>query len=163
MHSHLAIRHLIRQLDLHGRPEPACAIPDWLTSFLQEAASLFEPFSGSARAGYECQSTPEGWEASLFLGTNEIVGGADDGRVRAVNFRFDVRALMGRMQQIDSLVWSAFPERYADEDGDLSLLSIVGRVNGETVRLQVFACSPDEMSPAMRIHPDGRCEVIEEV
>jgi hypothetical protein len=42
-------------------------------------------------------------------------------------------------------------------------MSIVGIVNGETVRLQVFACAPDEMGPAMRIHPDGRCEVIEQV
>lgn len=160
MHSHLAIRHLIRQLDLSGRPEPATAAPQWLTNFLVDAAAQFEPFSGTARAGYECRHTPDGWEAALFLGMNELVGGADDGCIRPVNFRFDVLQLTQRFEHVDSISWNAFPNRYSDGETDLSMLTLIGRVSGETIRLQVYAAAPEECGPAMRVYTDGRCEVV---
>jgi hypothetical protein len=160
MHSHLAVRHLIRELELRGRRQPSVTPPAWLVTFLEETSDLFEPFAGTARAGYECTRTEEGWEAALFLGANEVVGGAQDGRVRPINFQFDLRALTSRFERVDSLTWNAFPEPYTDEEGDLSFLSAVGLVNGQLVRIQVHACAPDEAGPAMRVFTDGRCELI---
>lgn len=160
MHSHLAVRHLIRELELRGRKRPSVTPPAWLVVFLEETADLFEPFAGTARVGYECRQTEEGWEAALFLGANEVVGGAQDGRVRPINFRFDLRSLSERFERVDSLSWNAFPEPYGEEEEDLSFLSAVGTVKGELVRLQVHACAPEEASPAMRVFTDGRCELI---
>ena len=71
-HSHLAVRHLIRQLDLQGRPRMRHTPPQWLTSLLHETAELFDPCSEDARAGYECRCTESGWEAALFLGGQAV-------------------------------------------------------------------------------------------
>jgi len=160
MHSYLPIRHLIRELELRGRRQPSVTPPDWLVTFLIETAELFEPFAGTARAGYECRRTDDGWEAALFLGANEVVGGAQDGRVRPINFRFDLRSLAQRFERVDSLSWNAFPEPYADEEGDLSFLSAVGMIRGELVRLQIHARAPEETGPAMRVFADGGCELM---
>jgi hypothetical protein len=156
-HSHLAIRHLIRELELRGRRRSSPPVPTWLTGFLCEASELFEPFTGTARAGYECRRTEEGWTAALFLGANETVGGPEDGRVRRVSFRFDAKSLARRFDRIDSLVWTALPQLEAADD--LSFLSVVGTVRGELLRLEIYASPPEGTGPGMRIHADGRVEL----
>jgi hypothetical protein len=158
-HSHLAIRHLIRQLEIRGRSPRPHTPPEWLKDLLHQAADFFDPCSGDARAGYECRQTPNGWEAAIFLGANECVGGRDDGRIQPANFRFDVRALLERFDRTESVTWSAFPESDAATPSDRSFLTVTGIVGSERVTLQICAGPPESCGPAMKIYSDGRYEL----
>jgi hypothetical protein len=159
-HSHLAVRHLIRQLEIRGRSRPSTlAAPQWLAEFLNAAAEAFEPFEGEARVGYECRLADDGWETTLFLGRQEIVGGPHDGEQRAVDFRFDLQPVLTAFDRVDSLSWHASPERADSENEDGSFLEIAGAVGGEPLRLQVLSAAPASVKSAMRVYADGRCEL----
>jgi hypothetical protein len=157
-HSHLAIRHLIRQIDEYAaRRQGGRTIPDWLTGFIQHAAELFEPFRGMARPGFECAFVEARWEISIFLGKTERVGGPDDGAQSPVNFSFDVQRLIGLFDEIQSVRWNAFPDcgLCAEEQIDLSFLVAEGVVSGEPVALQVLAGPPEDAGPALKQYGDG--------
>lgn len=157
-HSHLAIRHLIRQVDDYAaRRSGARKLPDWLTAFVQQAADLFEPFSGVARPGFECRREADRWEISVFLGKTEAVGGRDDGAQTAVNFAFDVHGLMRLFGTLHTLRWNAFPDcgGCVDEMLDLSFLLAEGAVHGEQVSLQIHAGPPDDAGPGLKQYDDG--------
>ncbi|MBX3442170.1 MAG: hypothetical protein KF774_07165 [Planctomyces sp.] len=161
MHAHLAIRHLIRKLELQGRRRPAVSVPAWLMAFLEGAAELFDPAVDFARAGYECRITESGWQASLFLGRIEQVGGAEDGRLNAVAFDYDVRALCDRFDQVDSVNLSAASspgEPTAETDVRVSVRGVVG---GHPLRIDVLNAAPACLSPGMRRGLDGRCELAD--
>lgn len=162
-HSHLAIRHLIRKLEIsreQGTAKPAP--PPWLLEAVDRLAQSFEPFSGVARVGFECMQGETGWEVALFLGEHEQVGGADDGRLRTVNFRFDLRQLQAEFDSLSGLYWNAFPNSHVcfSESTDLSFLTVEGTIAGEQLRLQIHAGPPDGVGPAMRQHLDGRLELV---
>ena len=158
-HSHLAIRHLIRQVeDYAARRQQGRKTPDWLAGFVQQAAELFEPFSGMARPGFECRRDEDRWEISIFLGKTERVGGPDDGHLSPVNFSFDVHGLSRLFEQLTSLRWNAFPDKSGLEDEhaiDLSFLLAEGTVQGEQVSLQVHSGPPEGAGPALKRYDDG--------
>jgi hypothetical protein len=157
-HSHLVIRHLIRQIDEYAaRRQGGRAIPDWLTGFIQHAAELFEPFSGVARPGFECAFSENRWEVSIFLGKTERVGGPDDGAQSPVNFKFDVQGLIGLFDAVESVRWNAFPDvgPCGEDLIDLSFLTAQGLVQGESVSLQVLAGPPENAGPALKQFDDG--------
>jgi hypothetical protein len=159
--SHLPVRHLIRQLEQEGR-SPKLAIPAWIVTLIDDAAQLFQPFRGEARAGYECVQIGEEWEISLFLGANEAMGGADDGRRNAVNFRFDIKSLLNLFDTVASTFWSAMPDSrdFFEEESMVSFIALEGQKNGTTIRLQLHATSPQEADPGLRRYTDGRCELV---
>ncbi len=162
-HSHLAIRHLVKQLELsHKSGESRQPLPTWLINFVEEVAQLFEPFSGVARAGYEVMSSDSGWEVALFLGEHEMIGGADDGRMQAVNFRFDMTPLYHSFTQIDAFHWNAFPNSHVcfEDSTDLSFMTIDGIVNQTRVRLQIHAAPPETVGPSLKQYQDGRVEIV---
>jgi hypothetical protein len=150
LQSHLAVRHLIRELELKGRPARRLNVPEWLKTLLCEAADDFNPASETARAGYECRLTEQGWEASLFLGASEIVGGARDGQIQAVGFQFDVLALMRRFDRVELMEWSATAE---------SFVTLEGVACGEPLRLHIRSTPAEEAGTGMRRHQDGRVEL----
>ena len=157
-HSHLAVQHLIRQVQAYSsRRESQQRVPDWLLSFVRQVAERFEPFSGVARPGYECRQADDRWEVSVFLGKMELVGGARDGAAVPVNFRFDLQGLIGLFDQINALNWNAFPDCCACEEDvlDLSFISAEGLVGNEAVNVQIHAGPPETAAPAMRQHSDG--------
>lgn len=158
-HSHLAIRHLIRQVDEYmARRQSGRKTPEWLAGFIQQAAELFEPFSGMARPGFECIRGEDRWEISIFLGKTERVGGPDDGQQSPVNFSFDVHALTRLFEQLQTLRWNAFPDCGMDEDLpeiELSFLLAEGMVRGEHVSLQVHSGPPEGAGPALKRYDDG--------
>jgi len=159
----LAIRHLVKQLESVPQEERAKhAPPDWLHGFIDDIAQLFEPFSGVARVGYECMDGDDGWEIALFLGEHEIVGGANDGQMHPVNFRFDLGSVQAKFDRIDGMFWNAFPNSHVcfEEQADLSFVTIEGVINEKIVRLQLHAAPPEAVEPAMRQHPDGRMEIV---
>ena len=169
-HSHLPIRHLVRQLeksraerDQRGATAPETkSIPNWVNAFVDELAELFEPFQGVARVGYEACQSDDAWEIAMFLGEKELVGGAADGRMVPVNFRFDIKGISNCFTQVTGVFWNAFPNSHVCFDGaaDLSFLTVDGLVNGNAIRLQLHATPPDCVGPAMREHIDGRLELV---
>lgn len=166
-HSHVPIRHLIRQLEKtrEGRaehPRGNRPLPLWMGRFIAQAAELFEPFSGLARVGYETIRCGESWEISLFLSEQEQVGGSADGQITAVNFRFNVLGLSQCFSRLESLTWNAFPNSHVcfDDKGDLAFLIARGDVEGTQVSLQILAAPPEHIGPGMRAYADGRIELV---
>ncbi|MCA8998827.1 MAG: hypothetical protein KDA80_17645 [Planctomycetaceae bacterium] len=162
-HSHLVIRHLIRQLEKSPERPARPVLPDWLVDFIHSLTENFEPFSGVARVGYEAQQADDGWELAMFLGETEIVGGAEDGERSPVNFRFSLTDLHDRFDRVEHIYWNAFPNSHVclDNSGDLSFLSVEGVLAGERIRLQIHPSAPDAVGPAIRQHQDGRLELVE--
>ncbi|WP_437204083.1 hypothetical protein [Planctomicrobium sp. SH664] len=162
-HSHLAIRHLVKKLEMSGeRKSQKPQLPAWLINFVEEFSERFEPFSGVARVGYECLKGESGWQVSLFLGEHEIVGGPGDGELRPVNFRFDLGQLTRHFDSIEGLFWNAFPNSNVcfEHLSDLSFLTIEGTVHGVPIRVQIHAGPSEAAGPAMRQYVDGRMEVV---
>lgn len=141
-----------------SRPE----LPVWLRKFADNVSQRFEPFSGVARVGYECVQSEGVWELAVFLGETEIMGGAEDGELRPINFRFDLKDLAMEFQTVHSMHWNAFPNSHVCFElmADLSFLSIEGMVEGQLVRLQLHAGPPDSVGPGIREYQDGRLELV---
>ena len=108
-HSHLVIRHLVKGLEARGREAIDIRIPETIDTFVTAVAELFEPFSGTARVGYECNFADDSFEISMFVGAREIVGGPLDGHQEAQNFRFNLQGLFDRFDSIQSFLWNALP------------------------------------------------------
>ncbi len=163
MHSHLPIRHLIRSVEERrksGEGQPT--LPSTLTTFVAGICELFEPFTGVARAGYECMYGEDRWEVAVFLGATEAVGGAADGSLVPANFRFDVLELVRRFDRITSLTWNAIPNGHAflAESQMESFLTVEGSGAGHDLSMQVHAVAPEAIGPAMRQYVDGRVELV---
>lgn len=159
-HSHLVIRHLIRQVDdFADRPPQPRELPEWLQGFVADVAELFEPFRGVARPGFECHWGEDRWEVSVFLGKSEVVGGAQDGGLLPVNFRFDVQQLPALFERLDALRWNAIPDCGTTDDEGLPLSFLVaeGVVCGQPITLQVHAAPPEAIGPGTRRLADGAC------
>lgn len=137
-------------------------LPEWLVEFINTVSERFEPFSGVARVGFECQKSENGWEIALFLGEHEVVGGADDGHVKPVNFRFDLNQLSNCFDHVTQVFWNVFPNSHVCQEvvSDLSFVTIEGHVQTQQVRLQLHAGPPDTAGPALRQYPDGRLELV---
>lgn len=155
--SYLPVRHLIRQLEQEGRT-PGLTLPGWLVAFIDDVSQLFEPYRGVARAGYECVQIGQEWEVSLYLGSTETMGGADDGRLAPVNFRFDLKGISDKFDTITNFVWNALPdsgEFFEEEEAMVSFIAVEGTKNGATLRLQLHATSPLDSGPGLRKFADG--------
>ncbi len=162
-HSHLAIRHLVKKLEMaEARRTAKPSLPEWLVQLIDGISQIFEPFSGVARVGYECQKSEQGWEVALFLGEHEVVGGPDDGQMRPVNFRFNISEIAQHFDSIGPIYWNAFPNSHVcyEAVADLSFLTIEGTSHEQTIRIQLHAGPPDCIGPALRQYPDGRLELV---
>ncbi len=159
-HSHLVIRHLVKGLEARGRESIDIRLPDTIQTFVTTVAELFEPFSGTARVGYECNFADDSFEISMFVGAREIVGGPLDGHQEPQNFRFNLQGLFDRFDSIQSFLWNALPHSPL-QDGGLSFVVVEGKVQGHLVRLQLHPTAPDEIGPAIREFADGTVELAE--
>lgn len=159
-HSHLVIRHLVQGLEARGRDAIDIRMPEVIESFVHSVADLFEPFSGSARVGYECNFADESFEISMFVGAREIVGGQYDGRQEPQNFRFNLQGLFDRFDSIQSFLWNAIPHSPMI-DGGMSFIVVEGLVHGHLVRLQLHPTAPEEMGPAILEYTDGSVELAD--
>lgn len=170
-HSHLPVMHLIRQVEIRRANREARDMrPRWLQQLIDLAADLFDPVADVARVGYHCQLTESGWQIDMFLGQVEDVGGRDDGVQREISFHFDVAGALRLFDEVLGIRWSAWPgSALADEDDEDELepeaprdssLCITGTVQGNPLKMQVFAIPPDNMGPGLRRFPNGDCSPI---
>jgi len=154
------IRHLVQGLEARGREAIDIRIPEVIQAFVTNVADLFEPFSGAARVGYECNFADESFEISMFVGARETVGGQYDGRQEPQNFRFNLQGLFDRFDSIQSFLWNAMPHSPLNDEG-LSFVVVEGLVQGHVVRLQLHPTAPEEMGPAIREYLDGTVELAD--
>ena len=151
------------------RPERADAKPAWLRDLVGCVSDLFEPLSRTGRVGYECRPREGRWELGVFLSAAEHVGGALDGHVETVNFRFDVAALFKCFSRVDGCVWGVFPTPAAiDVDGltrrdipnGLSTVVIEGLVQGEgrdtqPASVTVYSVPPKASGIGLKLYAGG--------
>lgn len=161
-HSHLVVNHLLKQIeDRRSRRSRRDVRPEWITDLIEQAANLFEPFEDVARVGYQCQLGENSWELGLYLGVTEVVGGSQDGDARYTNFEFDLRHLLDLFESVEDCRWQAFPEpRGSGDVGTPSLLSLIGKQNGENVQMKIYAMPPQDAGPGMRQFPNGEFEPV---
>lgn len=165
-HAHLTVSHLLKQLETHReRRNARDRRPRWLTAIVDDAADLFDPVDGLGRVGFDCRPTETGWVAVLYLGSEECVGGPDDGRTRPADFRFDVLGVMKLFDAVDDVAFDAFPSIAADDEGEPIAagvrLTVHGTVGENSLTLHVHAVPPETVGPGFRRFPNGRREVNE--
>lgn len=172
-HAHLTVNHLLKHLETHrGQRIARDRRPTWLTEVIDAAADLFDPASGLGRVGFECQPTEAGWVAILYLGSEEFVGGPDDGRHQPADFRFDVLSVTKLFEQVHEIAFDAFPSVTNAEDtlGAENAppptaagvrLTVRGLVAQSPLTLHVHAMPPESARPGFRRFPNGRREVSE--
>lgn len=157
-HPHSLIHHLLKQLENHRRDRSdRSRRPEWLNTFVHQTAALFEPLSGVARVGYQCELTQDGWEARLYLGSTEIVGGRDDGRSRLISFEFDFGQLASGFTRLDEFRWNVCT---TDDGSAGSFVTLRGMVDDHLVCLKVYSRPPHDIGPAFRLLPDGTLEDV---
>ena len=156
--SHLLVHHLLKQLELHKRDrKERDRRPAWLTTFVHQTAALFEPLSGVAKVGYECELTSIGWEARLYLGSTEIVGGREDGQSRLISFEFDFARLTDGFTRVDEFRWNVC----STTDGSTgSFVTLRGQVDDHPVSLKLYSRPPRDAGPAFRQRSDGTLEEV---
>lgn len=157
-HSHLIVQHLLKQLELFALDrEERDPRPEWLTGLVQRVAELFEPLTGVGRVGCECELTEIGWEARLFLGLAEIVGGKHDGQSRTTGFELDLVNLQGCFDLVDAVSWNVSS---SEGEGGGSFLTVRGLVGPEPVCVKLYSRPPRDALPALRVRADGTVEEI---
>jgi hypothetical protein len=155
-HSHLLVQHLLKQLEHHKRDRrERDRRPQWLSAFVHQTAALFEPLTGVARVGCQCELTPDGWEARLFLGSTEIVGGRDDGRSRLISYEFDFGRLSQGFTRLDEFRWNVCT---CDDGSTGSFVTLRGLVDDHMVCLKIYSRPPRDSRPAFRQFADGTLE-----
>lgn len=156
-HSHLLVKHLLKQLEHHQRDKDSRRRrPDWLSVFVHQVAALFEPFSGVGRVGSQCEFTDDGWEARLYLGSTEVVGGKHDGHSQLVSFQFDFVRLRETLTKLDEFRWNV-----AAADGvNSSFVELKGSVDEHPVCLKIYSRPPKEAGPAFRQISDGTLDPV---
>lgn len=161
-HSHIPVKHLLKQVEMYHSKRQRGVRPAWLTEFVNDAADLFDPLSDVARVGYDAMLADDRWVVGLFLGRIEIVGGRDDGSTEPPGFEFDVLGLIARFTEVERVRWNAVPAETeeAESFAATSFLSIDGRISENPLRVQVYSVPPSEMGPGLRKYPDGRCDPV---
>ena len=160
-HSHLVVQHLMKQMESwQPGQNRRDSRPAWLTGLIEEFADIFEPLTGVARVGFDCRLEEDCWVARMYLGATEIVGGPRDGQTQAMPFELDLHRLINRFSDVEEFFWSVFPESAADVDEAQAYVTISGKVDDNAVRFHLFAVSPDDVGPGMRVYPDGHFDPV---
>jgi hypothetical protein len=153
---HLLVQHLLKQLEQHAADrahrDPR---PEWLAAVIERAAECFVPLQDVARVGYECELTEGGWEARLYLGTTEVVGGREDGHSRRPSFELDLAGLTHCFSRVDELRWNV-----AGSETGGSFVTVRGAVRDERLALKAYSRSPQHAGPALRAYPDGQIRPV---
>ncbi|MCA9098442.1 MAG: hypothetical protein KDA36_08650 [Planctomycetaceae bacterium] len=160
-HSHLPIRHLLKQLETHASRPSRDRRPQWIARLIDELTEFFEPIEGVARVGFDCRMNDDLWEVSMYLGRTEVVGGPNDGSDEPVDFSLNLRGITGVLKDFEILEWTVI--HCSTEHGTRtprSLLRIETIWEGNPVRVLFVSHAPAEAGPAIRRFADGTCELL---
>lgn len=132
--------------------------PAWLMELIEQVVDCFSPFSDLARAGCECQCDDGLWEARLFLGCVEVVGGREDGAWEATGFEFNAAPLCQLFRPLEEFYWNVVPN---SAGGVHSFLQLGGHFGGFPVRVKVYGQPPRHVAPGLRRLADGTFETVD--
>jgi hypothetical protein len=159
-HSHIPVRHLIRQLDSQRAQWKARdRRPDWLAEFINAAADCFDPLDGVGRVGFETRPAEGRWEVAMYLGSTEVIGGPQDGESQPAAFAFDLLGLMGMFTRVDQLSWTAQPVSAISDRID-ARVTVEGLVGEHEIVLHVCSLPPEEAGPGFRRYANGRRDAV---
>lgn len=155
-HAHLIVQHVLKQVESHvaqrGQRDPR---PAWLAAFIQRAAEWFAPLSGVGRVGYDCEATDDGWEARLYLGSTELVGGPRDGHSLPQSFELDVAGLLNCFSKVSDVRWNVSSSSLGG-----SFLTLNGLVEDFPLCVKAYSRAPEHLGPALRQFHDGRVREV---
>ena len=159
-HSHLAINHLLQQVEKHrARRAQRDSRPGWVTHLINHVADFFEPLADVGRVGFDCRLIEDRWHVAMFLGCTELVGGCNDGLTRHANFEINLQHLQSEFSRIDRFLWTALPEAglpTTDAPGTaMSFLTIEGLVESQPLTLEIYSVPPNDLGPGFHRFPNG--------
>lgn len=150
---HLFVQHLLKYLEFQAAERADTdARPPWLTELIERAADQFAPYAGVGRVGFECEPAADGWEARLYLGSTEVVGGPEDGQWRQASFELNLAGLTACFTQVDELRWNVAA---SGADCSSSFLTVRGRVGEHAVCVKAYSRAPARLGPGLREYQDG--------
>jgi hypothetical protein len=152
------VQHLLKQLEQHaatrGERDPR---PQWLQRFIERAAEHFAPLSGVGRVGCECEATEDAWEARLYLGATEVVGGKHDGQSRGLSFELHLSELLAGFTRVEDVRWNVA----ANQSEAGSFVTIRGWVDHHRLCVKAYSRAPQHAGPGLRMYHDGRVQPVE--
>jgi len=158
----MPVKHLLKQVELYrSNRNNRDFRPEWVTEFINNIAEAFEPFDDVGRVGFECRLADDRWEAGLYLGSIEMVGGKEDGQERYGGFRFDVNQLVDQFDEVDRLQFDV-PPQAVDKTNSVSQAVIVveGRVSDHPLRVTIYSIPPEHAGPGFRQFPNGERDTV---
>lgn len=159
-HSHLPVEHLLKQVEAYKSTRQRRGIrPDWVTRIVHQMADLFEPTSEVGRVGYVCELIDDCWTVRMYLGSTEVVGGAEDGQSKNTDFQFDLHRLIERFAEIERFRLGTYSAHNAGSTSR-SIVAIDGQVGENRIRLEVHTVPPADAEPGFRLYPDGRRQTV---
>jgi len=157
-HTHLLVQHLLKQLERHAATRhERDHRPAWLVEFIARVAEHFVPLSGVGRVGCECEADETGWEARLFLGAAEVVGGKDDGQHRGFSFELHLNSLLACFSNVRDVTWNVA----ASAESPASFITVRGEVEEHPVRVKAYSRAPSHAGPALWLYDNGRVQPVE--
>ncbi len=160
----MSIEELLQQMeDYRTRREQRDHRPEWLRTFIRNAADVFEPLEHMGRVGFDCQFSDRNWIVTMYMGTTEIIGGPRDGQIEHVGFRLDLSRLTKLFATIHRLEWYSLSNELDDRfnEATRSLISVVGTVESENVvQLELLGTPPKYVGPGLK-KPDSAQQKIQ--
>lgn len=153
-HSHLVVRHLLKQLESHVPASQRERRPEWMRELIVAACESLSPLQDLGRVGAECEAVDQQWELRLYFGARELVGGPFDGATQLANFEVDLKRLLALFETVTTCQWLAFPAL----DGARSFISIAGTYAGQAVSVKIYSHPPRHSAPGLRQRADGSLE-----
>ena len=100
----------------------------------------------------DSQADERGWTICMYLGTTEIIGGPKDGQIEHAGFVIDIKQLMEMFQQVHRFEWYSLSNENDQRFNETtrSLLTVHGEVEDGFVQLELLACPPKYVAPAIR-------------
>jgi hypothetical protein len=129
--------------------------PTWLRSLTDLAGASLQPVDVLAPLGCHYCEVDGVWEITLFASQTEILGGPDDGGLRASRFHVDLSALVALFDEVESAYWQA---QGLGADDDLGPhVGVEGVYAGHRVWLRITAIAPRRFPPGRHacVHPES--------
>jgi hypothetical protein len=124
------------------------APPEWLHELANAVAAQMLAVDMLAPIGCHFCEAEGKWEVSVFASNTQIVGGKNDGVLRASRFHVDMQGVTRLFSEIDKLIWQ--PVTLASDDELGPHISIEGIFAGHHVALRILARAPRRFDPGRR-------------
>lgn len=124
--------------------------PEWASSLADRLAEYFSTFDVLSPLGCHICEVGEVWEITLFASRTEILGGAQDGRLRPSRFHLNLSGLLQMFDAIESAYWQAL--KVGDDDELGPHIGVEGIYQGHRVWLRIPSQAPKQFPVGRRVN-----------